>query len=399
MITASAPDNRLRVLVVCARLPSTIQGGLDIRCRGLLAALAGFTIVGAFGLNGTGPPSDPRIKLWRAGSDANPATPRTAAQIGRSIGAGQSPFSSTFSHATAAQLVEAVSEFSPDVVILARMEVSEYLPALRAAGVRRVILDLDETPSRVLSTIADIETNRGAAMLLRRLARDVQVAETSCAEQVDEVWMSSEIEVQRLHNSGLQCVPCRVVPHALDVESFQPPFADRDRSSLIYPASFAYQPNADAVRFLVQSLLPLVPTASLTLIGSGAPQWMSAIDDPRIIIHGPVADIRPFLARAGALPLPLRAGGGTRLKVLEAFAAGVPVISTEFGVEGLQVEDGVHYLQADSPAEFASACRLVAVDVQRSDEISAAAHELVSRNHSHAALIDVLAEALPQRPL
>jgi glycosyltransferase involved in cell wall biosynthesis len=78
----------------------------------------------------------------------------------------------------------------------------------------------------------------------------------------------------------------------------------------------------------------------------------AAARDPRIVVPGPVRDIRPALAAATAMAVPLFHGGGTRLKILEAFAAGVPVVSTAKGVEGLDVRDGTHALIAESADEF-----------------------------------------------
>lgn len=151
-----------------------------------------------------------------------------------------------------------------------------------------------------------------------------------------------------------------VVENGVDLEYFRPGEVTRNESELLFLGSLDWRPNLDALRLLIDSIFPAVlaqaSQAKLTVVGRKPPQWL--IDrisrDPRIELHNDVADVRPFLHRAAALLVPLRIGGGSRLKILEALAAGCPVISTSVGAEGLDLEPGVDYIDAPAVEDFAT---------------------------------------------
>jgi glycosyltransferase involved in cell wall biosynthesis len=140
---------------------------------------------------------------------------------------------------------------------------------------------------------------------------------------------------------------------------------------------FAYPPNEDGARFFVADVLPLVraalPKARLRLVGRDG----GAIDDlagqPGVELVGEVADIGAELRRADVVAVPLRYGGGTRVKILEALAYRVPVVSTSVGCEGLDLVPGEHLLVADDAAGFAEACVEVARDAARRQALTDAA--------------------------
>jgi len=101
--------------------------------------------------------------------------------------------------------------------------------------------------------------------------------------------------------------------------------------------------------------------------------------DPRIVVTGPVPDIRPYLAAASAMVVPLFQGSGTRFKILEAFAANVPVISTPKGAEGLDIEDGTHLLIAESADEFVDAVQQLWADENLAKKLTANGLELLKQ--------------------
>jgi len=113
-------------------------------------------------------------------------------------------------------------------------------------------------------------------------------------------------------------------------------------------------------------------------------------------VTGPVADVRPHLADAWAMPVPLTAGAGTRVKILEAFAARVPVVSTAKGVEGLDAEPGRHYLRAETGDEFVAALTRLRDDPTLGERIAGDAAALVDARYSRVAVRDAVATALAQ---
>jgi glycosyltransferase involved in cell wall biosynthesis len=152
-------------------------------------------------------------------------------------------------------------------------------------------------------------------------------------------------------------------------------FADLQRpeasEEILYLGALDSHPNRDAVSVLLDDIFPAVrrlrPSAKLLLVGRNPPEWArhKALALGNVEVHANVADVRPFLARSAVLAVPLRIGGGSRIKILEAFAAGLPVVSTRIGAEGLEVQAGRDLLSADGVEEQARA--LVEV-LQRPDE-------------------------------
>jgi glycosyltransferase involved in cell wall biosynthesis len=166
------------------------------------------------------------------------------------------------------------------------------------------------------------------------------------------------------------------------------PFRD-ELLTLVFPGIFSYLPNAIAARFLVNEMLPRLAEACeapcrLQLVGPMPTPEMraAAARDPRVVVTGPVRDVRPFLAEATVMPVPLFHGGGTRFKVLEAFAAGLPVVSTAKGVEGLSAQDGKHLLIAETAEAFVQGVLAVWRDGALADRLTAGARILAEERFS-----------------
>jgi glycosyltransferase involved in cell wall biosynthesis len=153
-----------------------------------------------------------------------------------------------------------------------------------------------------------------------------------------------------------------VVANGVDTAYFRPQTdVDRDPARVLFLGSLDWRPNLDAVRLFLDDIFPAVrgrvPTATLAVVGRHPPDWLRrrAAATPGVELFADVPDVRPFLATCGMLAVPLRIAGGSRLKILEALAAGTPVVSTTVGAEGLSLVPGRDYVRADGPAEVADA--------------------------------------------
>jgi glycosyltransferase involved in cell wall biosynthesis len=149
--------------------------------------------------------------------------------------------------------------------------------------------------------------------------------------------------------------------------------------TVLFPGTLRYPPNADAAHYLSAEVGPrlrtLVPDVRIRLVGRGT-EALSGLDDPpRLTMVGQVEDIEAELAGADVIVVPLRFGSGTRLKILEAFAHRLPVVSTTLGAEGLGVEDGVHLLLGDTPTDLAAACARLLTDETLRAELTSRAHQ------------------------
>ena len=156
----------------------------------------------------------------------------------------------------------------------------------------------------------------------------------------------------------------RLVPNGVDCQAYgRLPVGRRsDEPLLLYVGTMSWEPNARAAIFLAEAVLPKVreqfPRCRLRIVGRDPTAGVSALAAlPGVEVAGRVAEMAPHLAEASLLAVPLESGGGTRLKILEAFAAGLPVVSTPIGCEGIAARAGVHLLVAER-ASFADAiCR------------------------------------------
>jgi polysaccharide biosynthesis protein PslH len=172
------------------------------------------------------------------------------------------------------------------------------------------------------------------------------------------ITVSAEDRATTLHEYG---VAASDVPTGVDTAYFRPsPGARRQPHHLVFTGSMDWLPNVDGMRFFVDEVLPLVkakvPDVTLTIVGrEPGPDIRALAAVAGITVTGRVPDVRPFIDEASAFIVPLRIGGGTRLKIYEAMAMECPVISTSIGAEGLPLVEGVEILLADSPADYAAA--------------------------------------------
>ena len=191
-----------------------------------------------------------------------------------------------------------------------------------------------------------------------------------------------------------------VTETGVDTEFFQPRGEQEMPNSLLFTGAMDWLPNEDAMFYFANEIFPLirqrVPDATLCIVGRKPSRRLQdlAARIPNIQMTGWVEDVRPYLAERAVSVVPLRIGGGTRLKIFEAMSMGKAVVSTSIGAEGLPVKNGEHLLLADDPASFAeSTLRLLGNDSQRT-QIGAAARHLVEENYSWVTVSEGFAEVV-----
>jgi glycosyltransferase involved in cell wall biosynthesis len=167
---------------------------------------------------------------------------------------------------------------------------------------------------------------------------------------------------------------------------------------LCFTGSMDWQPNEDAACWFHAEILPEIryvfPRLPFYVVGRNPSARLQALGegDPATVVTGTVIDVRPYLRGALALVVPMRVGGGTRLKILEAFAAHAPVVSTRVGAEGIQAEPERHYLVAETAKEFAVQVRRLATDKALRQSLTDAAAQLVHERYGWNAIAREVAE-------
>ena len=211
----------------------------------------------------------------------------------------------------------------------------------------------------------------------RKLRRE----ELGTYRDADGVYLCSAADERRLLDE-VPGVRTAVIPNAADVEYYQPRPTDPppDGRTVVYFGLLSTVPNVDGVIHFVQDIWPRIaeahPEARCKIIGGRPPPSLLALAGPRVELTGFVPDLRPHLAAAAAVVVPLRLGGGTRLKIVEAMAMGKAIVSTTLGAEGIEAVPGRDILIEDEPAAFADAVNRLLAEPGLAARIGQSARQL-----------------------
>ena len=232
----------------------------------------------------------------------------------------------------------------------------------------------------------EVQQNPAKRLYLYRQWRKMQCFERDACRSVDSVIAVSEADAEMMERDyGVAKV--YDIPTGVDVDFLKPSNSTSARpNSLVFTGSMDWLPNEDAMRYFIDYILPIVkqriPEVHLTIVGRNP--YPSLVElaqrDPALTVTGRVDDVRRYIEDAVAFIVPIRIGGGTRLKIYEAMAMEKPVISTTIGAEGLPVHDGAQLLIADDPKTFAEAVVKVLSDAEFATRLGTDAAQLVRQN-------------------
>ena len=233
---------------------------------------------------------------------------------------------------------------------------------------------------------------RASGRLSRRLYfsanwRKLRREELGTYRDADGVYLCSTEDEQRLHDQ-VPGVRTAVIPNAADAEYYQPRPTDPppDGRTVVYFGLLSTIPNVDGVMHFVKDIWPRIaeanPEARCKIIGGRPPPSLLSLAGSRVELTGFVSDLRPHLAAAAAVVVPLRLGGGTRLKIVEAMAMGKAIVSTTLGAEGIEAVTGRDILVEDEPAAFASAVTRLLTEPSLAARIGQSARRLAVERYA-----------------
>ncbi|MEA2396648.1 MAG: polysaccharide biosynthesis protein PslH [Thermoleophilaceae bacterium] len=252
------------------------------------------------------------------------------------------------------------------------------LPMAADAGCP-VVLDAHDAWTDVTATMARTDSRRGRRVWWRLEHAKAVAAERRAARSTAAVTVPTEAEAELFEGYGARAV---VVPNGVDL-SATPHAPPTPEPHVVFVGYYLWRPNLEAAVELVDRVMPLLrarlPGASLRLVGRDPAPELLARAGPGVEVTGAVPDVLPHLRWAGVTVLPIRAGGGSRLKALEALAAGVPVVATPFAVNGLGLRDGEHVLLGQRPGDLADQAARVLEDRALAERLSIAGRALVER--------------------
>lgn len=240
--------------------------------------------------------------------------------------------------------------------------------------------------SELMNRRAEVESNSLAKLYLEREVNKLRKVESVESRKFDVNVTMSLLDADRLKELAPGVVT-EVVPNGVDIDYFKP-IRDKETRAVIYTGGMNMYANKDAVLYFAKNIWPYVkekiPDIKFYVIGQDPPPEIVEIAarDSGIEVLGYVDDVRPFVAKAGIYIVPLRVGGGTRLKVLDALAQGKAIVSTSVGCEGIAVEAGKNIIIEDHPMDFANQVIDLLQDEHRRNELSNAARELAETHYS-----------------
>jgi glycosyltransferase involved in cell wall biosynthesis len=189
------------------------------------------------------------------------------------------------------------------------------------------------------------------------------------------------------------------IPTGVDIEYFRRPNSVPPKADLVFLGSMDWMPNVDGMEYFIREILPLIrksiPTCTVAIVGRAPSATTLALAkrDPGIQVTGTVPDVRPWLWGSKASIVPLRIGGGTRLKIYESMAAGTATVSTTIGAEGLDVSHPDNIRLADEPSSFALQCVELLENEQERERVASQALQMVTSHFSW----DVVVEEFEKR--
>lgn len=256
-----------------------------------------------------------------------------------------------------------------------------------------IVERMKENASWFLKPVLAVETKR------------VKRYEGSLMRTVDHVLAVTEIDQKLLEDAmyfsnrhkNHRASPVTVIPIAVDTERLQPVARKAGSRNIITLGTLHYPPNADGIRWFFNDVFPLVqkrvPDATLTILGKNPPQDfldLAARNPETIRVTGYVDDLVPYLEDSALMVVPVRAGGGMRVRILEGFAYAMPVVTTTVGLEGILGTPGHDVLVADSPADFANCTIELLQSVSLQEKLATNGRELAIKKYDWQAVLSAM---------
>jgi glycosyltransferase involved in cell wall biosynthesis len=292
------------------------------------------------------------------------------------------------------KLRKAIEDSEFDVIHFDTLGLTPYKSVVKTA---KTVLNHHNVESSMMSRRASKERNRFVAQYFKLQAGKLREAEKRwCPQFGTNLVVSAEEELEL--NKWAPDANTAVVPNGVDTEYFTPR-PDPAGRRLLFCGGLDWYANRDAMVFFFNAIWPLlgsqVPDVEIYVVGRRPPKWLQRLGerDRRVHVTGFVEDVRPYFKKAAAYVCPIREGGGTRLKVLDALAMGVPLIGTSFACSGLRLSDGKHVLFAETPQEFISKIGQVFDDSELRHRLAAAGRKVIEREYSWRAIGETLIDA------
>jgi polysaccharide biosynthesis protein PslH len=295
---------------------------------------------------------------------------------------------------SAAALASLLARKSFDTLQIEGVQLSSFLPIIHGAqNPPSILVDWHNIESELMQRYSENQTMWPKKLLAKRTATLLQRTEKALLERCTAHTVASEREQEKLLALD-PAAKIHVIPNGVDTNCFSSATSpimqrsngnDKAKRSILFVGSMDYHANIDAVCWFATEVWPSIakkhPELEFVIVGRNPSLAVRQLASASVRVTGTVDDVRPFYSSASAVVVPLRVGSGTRLKILEAMAAAVPVISSGLGAEGISAVHDVHLLRADSGPEILEAVDRIVTSPETSSRLAKAARDLVAQRY------------------
>ena len=390
----------IKTLFITKEVPIPVKGGVSLRNWQNMNVMMKFGPVAVFSAANWTPRRQtmPGVDLWKHYNveDARTRIEELERRLWWLRPIGDPDADWPYCRFTAKKLAELMREFQPDIVVIEQVWLYRYLSVVKQFSCR-IILDDHNIEAHLAA-----QPDRSQESIRTQVKAKIQTAhlrgmEKSFIQQVDQVWLCSEDDVKLCQEMYGKSTPLYVIPNGVNVDNYKKAFnqaydpiekVKNKEHTLLFLGQLSYYPNKIASELLLDEIYPKIkqtyPDCQLLLVGRTPTKKMLALaeKDPDIIVTGSVPEVQPYVAASSMMVVPLLHGGGTRLKIVEAFASGCPVISTEKGVEGIEAIDGTHLLIRNTTQEIIEGIEQLWSQPSLRVKLKNNAYELVKQEYS-----------------
>jgi glycosyltransferase involved in cell wall biosynthesis len=290
----------------------------------------------------------------------------------------------------------------PDLIYVDHLQMFQFVPDPPPCP---VLLDDHNVEWRIIERFASADRSPARRLFAALEWRKLRAYELGACRRADIVLTVTPQDRETFIANGIPPEKVFALPVGVDTERLRPIPLFLEFGKVTTLGTMSWPPNADAVRYFIESIYPRIkselPEARFTVIGANPPPEIRSLAsrDSSIEVTGYVDDIRAALDGTGAFVVPLRIGSGIRVKILDAMAMGLPIVTTSIGCEGIELIPGEHALVADNPAHFAESVIRLLRDHGERARLGAAGRGLVENCYSWPHVLRRLDDILSTLPV
>ena len=287
---------------------------------------------------------------------------------------------------------------SPDLIYVDHLQMSRLVPNPAPCP---VLLDEHNVEWRIIQRFSTAGMTLPQRLFSALEWRKLRAYELSACRKADLVLAVTPNDRDTLVENGIPPNHVGFLPIGVDTDRFQPVSLRPESKNILSFGTMSWPPNVDAIGYFVREVYPLVkqkvPEAQFTIVGSSPPPEIKALEkDSSIKVTGFVEDVRPYAEEAAVFVVPLRIGSGMRVKILDAMALGLPVVTTPVGCEGISLQPGRHALVSESPDRFAGCVTDLLRNPEMREKMGASGRSLVESHYAWKPIFERLDTILSQ---